>query len=290
MLTFLVEALQRLVSFLDRRRSTLLVAVAVLVFAGGVTGVVTWRPPVLVPAITAVETGVQWVISRPGQWVKYFKSPRVDRARLVELELEIARLREAGLENDRLRRMLDYTAPPTHTPVPGHVIGLDLDPLRGMGWIDVGRNRGLQGGEPVFTPEGLVGVVDEPRDRSSRVRLLRNREAPVGVRDTRSRVLGVLEWDPGRGRFEMGFVPRQADVAVGDTLVSSGLGGVFPMGLPVGRIETVTDAPQRMVKDIVVRPFARFHRLEEVFVLLPADSTRAASPDSSGSPGGKSAP
>jgi rod shape-determining protein MreC len=112
-------------------------------------------------------------------------------------------------------------------------------------------------------------VVSEVGDGRSRVRLLRNEYTPVSVRDIRSRSLGVVDWDPGTGRLRVNQVPFPADIAVGDTLVSSGLGGVFPPELPVGVVTDVHEPPERLLKEVTVRSFGRFDRLEEVFVLLP---------------------
>jgi rod shape-determining protein MreC len=144
--------------------------------------------------------------------------------------------------------------------------------------VDAGRRNGLTGGEPVVTPGGLVGTVDRLEGSRARVRLLRNPNSPVGVRDIRSRVVGIVEWDPGRQRLIMKFVPTQADVAEGDTLVSSGLGGIFPPGLPVGLIEKVVNSDERLTQDVVVQPFARFDRLDEVLVLLSAGNGERETP------------
>jgi rod shape-determining protein MreC len=268
-LSFLSMAAQRLVGFLDRRRGVVLAVGSVILLGATVGGVVAVRPPLLAPAIEAVEGALATVVSQPARIGRYFRSPRASQERLVELELELARLRAAQAENRRLRAMLEFDPPPEFSTIPARIIALDLDPLTGTARIDAGRRRGVLGGEPVVTPGGLVGVVDRLEGSRARVRLLVNPDSPVGVRDTRSRVVGTVEWSPGRQRLEMKFVPVQADVAEGDTLVSSGLGGMYPPELPVGVIERVTTDEQRLTHEIVVRAFARFGRLDEVLVIQP---------------------
>ena len=107
--------------------------------------------------------------------------------------------------------------------------------------------------------------------RRARLRLIRNEYTPVSVRVTRSRTLGIVEWDPGIGRLRVSQVPFQADIQEGDTLTSSGLGGVFPPDLPVGVVTRVSEPLERLLKEVVIEPFGEFHRLEEVFVIVPLE-------------------
>jgi rod shape-determining protein MreC len=135
--------------------------------------------------------------------------------------------------------------------------------------VDRGTVSGLAGGEAVVSIDGLVGHVAQLFPGRARVRLITNYEAPVSVRVQRNRVIGVLEWDPATAKLRMRNVPASEEVAQGDTLVSSGLGGVYPEGLYVGRVESVRPDPMGLVQEIVVRPGARFNRLDELFLLIP---------------------
>ena len=289
-LSVIIEAAQRVVAFFDHRRGLLVVLVAAALLVAGTTTVAVVRPPVIAPALDAVSGVVMSVLSQPLKLSRLFTRKRGPSEHIMKLELELARLREAGRENLRLRAMLDYGPPPGYRTVPGRVTGLDLDPLRGIAWINVGRGQGLAGGEAVMTVRGLVGVVDQAGSGRSRVRLLRNESTPVSVRDTRSRVLGIVEWSPGEGRLRVSKVPFQADMAPGDTLVSSGLGGVFPAGLPVGRVTEVSEPPERLLKEVSLESFGTFFRLEEVFVLLPLDGPLLETTTGDGNRRGEPAP
>lgn len=268
-LSAIIEAVQRVVAYFDRRRGLLIVLIAAFCLVAGTSVAVVTRPPVLAPALDAANGALLAVFALPARGWDRLTGAGAARRKIMELELETARLREAERENRRLREMLGYEPPPRNRTVPARVVGLDLDPVRGVAWISAGSRRGFLGGEPVVTVRGLVGVIDQVEPWTSRVRLLRNEDTPVSVRDTRSRVLGILEWDPGSSRLQVTKIPLQADVAPGDTLISSGLGGVFPPGLRVGVAETVSQSPERLLKEVGLRPFAAFHRLEEVFVLIP---------------------
>jgi len=266
---FFLGPLQWLLAYLERRRGLAVVIVAGAVFALGTASALIRRPPLLSPVIESTTAVLLSTFSRPLRVARLIAPPRGDGSRVMALELELALLRGAERENSRLRAMLGYDPPPGYQTVPARVVGLDLDPLQGVAWLDRGSGHGLQEGLAVLTVDGLVGVVDHVWKGRSRVRLLRNEFTPVSVRNTRSRGLGIVEWDPGQGRLRVNQVPFQADIAPGDTLVSSGLGGVFPPDLPVGVVAAVKAPPERLLMDVELRPFGAFRRLEEVFVLLP---------------------
>lgn len=276
---FVFQGIHGLVALLDRRRGLVVVLLSIVLLLAGAGGAIVARTPILGPSLDYLTGGLFTVFSQPARVARMMERPTDQAQRIMDLELELARLRESSRETKRFRALLGVGSPPGFRSVLGRIIGLDLDPLRGVGWISLGRSDGLSGGESVMTIEGLVGVVDEPGPHHSRVRLLLNENAPVSVRNVRSRVLGIVEWDPGRGQLVLGKVPLQADVAVGDTLVSSGLGGVFAPSLPVGTVISVESPPGRLLKDILVRPAAQFYRLEELYVLIPVDGPLYAVPD-----------
>jgi len=266
-LNLLLEPLDRLISFLLRRRGLTVALVAVIVFALGTATPLVHRPPLLTGAVQWISAQFMAGFARPVRLVSSI-SRTPPTARMMRLELELARLREAEQENRRLRELLEYEPSPRYEVRAGRVIGLDLDPLAGFAWISLGKGDGLQGGEALLTVDGLIGVVSDVWPGRARARLLRNAVTPVSVRDTRSRALGILEWDPGSSRLEVRHVPFQTDISKGDTLLTSGLGGVFPPGLPVGTVADVSEPPERLVKSVRVEPFASFDRLEEIFVLM----------------------
>jgi rod shape-determining protein MreC len=221
------------------------------------------------------------LLARPLRVARFLHLARGASGRIMALELRVAALVVGSRENLRLRAMLGYRPPEGFLPRPAHIVGLDLDPLRGVGWIDLGRSEGIRGGEAVVTVDGLVGVVGEAHAGGALLRLLRNADVAVGVRDTRSREVGILVWEPSGRRFRVENVPRSADMAVGDTLLTSGLGGVFPGHLSVGRITEVRESGERLLKEIRVEPFTAFSRLEEVFVLVPLGVPSASRADTS---------
>lgn len=274
-----LEPIQRLYDYFESHRGFAVALLAVAILVVGSTVAIAFRPPVLAPLIESLHAVYLRTFSVPVTMTRYF-TDSAPGPRVMALELELAKLREAARENARLRSLLGYAGPPGYQIVTGRVVGLDLEPLRGVAWVDVDPRQGVTTGNAVMTVDGLAGVVDRVEGGRAYLRLLRNERTPVSVRAVRTRALGVVTWEPGRSRFRVDHVPYQAELAEGDTLVSSGLGGVFPPGLPVGTVARVESPPEQLLKEVELDPFARFHRLEEVFVLLAESGPPAPRPAS----------
>ena len=265
----LLGPLGRLFAALERRRGLAVISFAALLFVLGLTSTLVSRPPLLAPTVEGISGACLAVFSQPVRLARAMTGSRPTTGNVMQLELELASLRRAEAENRRLRAMLDYPSPIGYSLIPARIQGLDLDPLRGFAWIDAGDRAGVEEGAAVLTVDGLAGVVDQVQPLRSRVRLLQSEAIAVSVRNVRTRALGIVDWDPGQGRLRVDQVPYRADFAVGDTLVSSGLGGVFPPDLPVGTVSAVSEPPERLLKDVALAPFVAFHQLEEVFVMAP---------------------
>jgi rod shape-determining protein MreC len=135
-------------------------------------------------------------------------------------------------------------------------------------WIDVGNRRDIQIGWPVATEDGLVGKIVLIDDRLARVRTLWDRVSRVAAYDQRSRSTGIIAWDNGPN-LNLTYVLPSADVRVGDSVTSSGWGGVFPKGLRIGIVSSVETIPGQSFLDVQVAPSVDPSRLELVFVVAP---------------------
>lgn len=266
-----LEYLSRILAFLDRHRSGTALVVSASLALGLHAAGREWSPPPLRRAmdltVGTLQTGAAGTLAFLNVWI--WKENNDLRAALMKERLDRMRLDEALAENTRLRLQLGFSPPPGFLSLPCMVLSLDAEPLGGSLTVDRGTHHGLVGGEAVLSVDGLVGHVAEVFPSRSRVRLLTHYESPVSVRIMRNRVLGILEWDPVAGRHFMRNVPVAEDVAEGDTLISSGLGGIYPEGLYVGRVLGIGDEPLGLVQEIFVAPGARFNALEELFILRP---------------------
>ena len=188
-------------------------------------------------------------------------------ARIHELEEESLQLREALVAGGRLTRIAEMRADFEVPMLPAQLVGSDVSPFFRSVLVDRGRGQGVRSGMPVISEEGLVGLVTATSERSARTTLLLDRQTAIDGTVQRSRTRGIVR---GQGTdtalFE--FVAREADVEPGDVVITSGLDGVYPKGIRVGVVSTVSEAGSGLLRTATLAPAVDFGRLEQAFVIL----------------------
>jgi len=156
---------------------------------------------------------------------------------------------------------------------PGRIIAEDAGRLQLTWVLDLGRADSLDVNMPVITSQGLVGKISKCFEHSSFIQLYSDPAFKVSVQIDRSRARGILESE-GAGLLVARF-PAGSEVRVGDTLVTAGLGGVFPKGLRVGRVSADVSETEDQNGDVTVsfrvKPFQSLNTVEEAFVLIKED-------------------
>jgi rod shape-determining protein MreC len=183
----------------------------------------------------------------------------------IELADEVQRLREAKLENIRLRQLTGIRSASPHTLAAARVIGKNLTLLRNTLTINLGAADGLKTMMPVVGDGGLVGLVTAASDHYATVNLLLNVDFRVSAKVQRSRVDGIVAWDGNSLVFKN--VAKTLDVKTGDVLITSPYSNTFPPEIRIGVVLTVQDQPGSLFKQITVAPSVDFIKLEEVFVV-----------------------
>ena len=185
-----------------------------------------------------------------------------------ELRSEIILLREAQIENETLRRELNFKSTvPSYQLLSAEVIGHDPNNLLEYLVIDRGSEDALQVGMPVLTNEGLVGRISEVSAGSSKVMLITDSSSSVSALIQSSRATGIVQGYPG-GELLMRYIPQGDDIAPGDIVITSGLGGNFPKRLVIGQVVSVENADVQMFQEARLVPAVNLHDLEFVMVLL----------------------
>jgi rod shape-determining protein MreC len=189
--------------------------------------------------------------------------------KVAKLEAENNELREYGVENLRLRQLLDFKEErlKDFELVTSKVIGRNPDNWFSTMTIDVGINDGIAKNMAVITGKGLVGRVINVARYSSEVMLIFDRNSSVGGLSQVTRTPGVLERDQDTGLLRMIHIPKDLPIREKQTIITSGFGGIYPPDLPVGKVVKVEIESNGLVKVATVRPFVDFNRLEEVFVV-----------------------
>ncbi len=190
------------------------------------------------------------------------------RTQIEQLSQELTATREQAIASQRLERLLQFRPQAGYRSIAARVIGRDPERWFSTLLLDRGSRNGVVRNAPVATPDGVIGRVIEVTPTAARVLLIADSRSALSVVVQRSREAGVAE---GRGGalLHLKYVSRTADVAAGDLLVTSGLGGVFPRGLVVGRILRVSREPGALQQEAEVEPAASLARLEEVVILVP---------------------
>lgn len=185
--------------------------------------------------------------------------------------IRLQKMQALERENMRLRELLGSSFRLQERVQVAELLTVDLDPFSQQVIIDKGHNYGVYIGQPVLDAHGVMGQVTEASPLSSRVVLLTDPSHSIPVQINRNGLRAVVT---GRGlgeKLQMDFLPHNADVRQGDLLVTSGLGGRFPVGYPVGKVVSV-DFPQgKAFADIKVEPAANLSTSREVMLVLPGE-------------------
>jgi rod shape-determining protein MreC len=206
-------------------------------------------------------------------WQQYFYLVTVTRQnQIIRTQLNQAlevnnQWQETELANVRLRNLLDFEKTISEMVVAAEVIGKDPSAWFKTVIIDKGRADGLTRGLPVVMPQGVAGQVIEVSNHYSKVMLIIDRNSAVDALVQRTRARGVIKGE-STDRCRLDFVLRKNDVRVGDTVVSSGLDGVYPKGLRIGFVSEVIEHDADIFHEVIVTPFVDFEKLEEILVVL----------------------
>ena len=188
------------------------------------------------------------------------------RAELAREETQRARLAELEAETLHLSDMLELKQALALKSAAANVIGADASGLARTLVLEGGSNQGFEAGMAVLATEGVVGKLIAVGPSSSRVLLINDHNSALDAFDQRSRIRGIVAGMVDDG-LVMKYVDRSEDVKSGDTIVTSGLDGVFPRGLLVGEVTTVVREGPGLFLTVNLAPAADFRRLEQVLVV-----------------------
>ncbi len=219
------------------------------------------------------QSGLETVLDRiAGIWDRYLwlVDTEADNLRLNEenrrLHSELASLPELRLTNERLRKLLDFREQQALVALPAQVITEDATSWFRTVMIDKGSEAGIREGMPVVVAEGVAGRIIRTSPHQARVLLITDASSAIATLIQRNRSRGICRGSGTGLTFE--FALREEDIEIGDQVITSGNGGVFPKGLPIGAVVRVEREEYGMFQQVEVAPAVDFSRLEEVLILL----------------------
>ncbi|MEP6545927.1 MAG: rod shape-determining protein MreC [Gammaproteobacteria bacterium] len=240
--------------------------------------------------LSIVAYPVQIAVAGPFEGWDWFRESVSSRAALradkskLESDLRLAQFRlqryEAlEAESERLRALRDSTAGITDRFIIGNVMDVDLDAFRERVLVDRGAQDGVFVGQAVLDAGGVFGQVARVGQLTAEVILVSDATHAIPVQVNRNGLRTIAVGTGDMGRLKLPYLPTSADVIAGDLLVTSGLGGGFPAGYPVGSVAEVKRDPAQSLADVDVKPAAALDRSRELmFVWLkPQAAARAAS-------------
>ncbi len=240
--------------------------------------------------LSVVAYPVQIAVASPFEGWHWFRDSittrdalREDKAKL-EAELRLAQFRlqryEAlEAETQRLRALRENTAGVTDRFLVGDVMNVDLDAFRERVLVDKGASDGIYVGQAVLDSGGVFGQVARVGQLTSEVILVSDAAHAIPVQINRNGLRTVAVGTGDTNRLKLPYLPTSADVVAGDLLVTSGLGGGFPAGYPVGTIAEVKRDPAQSLADVDVKPAAALDRSRELlFVWLKPQATETLPP------------
>lgn len=183
----------------------------------------------------------------------------------IRLSVELASLKEIKSENQRLKKLLNFKTGFPYSLISAKIVNKSLIHSRNTLTINAGESDGVKVGMPVITDDGLVGRVISTSSGYSIVQILLNKDLKISVKDQRTRVDGILNYD-GTSNLMVMNVRKNADVNEGDIFITSEYSSNFPSGIPVGIVSEAGNL-DNLFKKIILTPLVNFEMLEEVFVL-----------------------
>ena len=213
------------------------------------------------------------------------------RIRNQLLETKLQKYSSLVAENSNLRALLksvDKHEDQFQRVLVAEILSVDMDPFRRLIVINKGTNDDVYVNQPIVGAQGVMGKVVNVGPLSSTVMLITDPSHSLPVQVNRNGVRAIAVGEPRQNQLSIIHQPNNADIRVGDLLVTSGLGCVFPPGYPAGRVVTINTNPSLPFADIIVQPTAALDRDREVLLVWPSQREKHAQDNAcAGPPKGK---
>ena len=183
-------------------------------------------------------------------------------------------------ENNQLRQLLGSSVRENARVMIAELMAIDNSPYTQQIVINKGTLDNVYLGQPVLDEVGIVGQIMEVGSTNSRVLLLSDNSHALPVRSLRNDIRFIVTGTGSLQEMQLEFVAHSTDVLVGDKLVSSGLGGVFPEGYPVAVVSKIINDETRPFKQVFVKPLARLEQLRHLLLVWPDATSKEAESES----------
>ena len=221
---------------------------------------------------------IEWLVDAPARFSHWMVDSIADRDRLrTENTALSTALRDANLnlqtmaalteENHRLRELNDAVSKVGEKHLIARIMRVDLDPLRHRVLLNKGQSDGVFKGQAILDTHGVFGQITQVGRFSSEAIMISDPEHAIPVRVNRSGLRTIAEGSGSTDKLILPFLTSEADIKVGDLLIASGLGGIFPAGYPVAAITRIERNPSETFATVEAKPLAMLDRDYEVMLI-----------------------
>ncbi len=219
-------------------------------------------------AINSPAAGARWMRENMALRERLITENATLRREALANSAELQRLAALQAENARFRALLDSRTRVPDRVVVGEILAVDMDPLRHRVTLNKGGRDGAYEGQALIDASGVVGQITRDRQDSSEALLVTDPDHAVPVEIVRNGLRTIAMGTGDLERLSLPFLTRNADIKAGDLLVTSGLGGAFPAGYPVGTVTTVDGSSGDAFLEVAAKPAASLDRLHEVLLVF----------------------
>ena len=185
----------------------------------------------------------------------------------IFLKAQMQKFISLEIENMRLRKLLDASERVNDRVLAAELLSVDLDPFSHQVVVNKGSRHEIYRGQPVLDAEGVYGQVVHPMPFTSQIMLITDPAHALPVQFNRNGIRTIAAGTGAMDMLELLHIPNNSDVQVGDTLVTSGLGGVFPAGYPVAEVIQFEPVVSQPYAKVFARPLALLDRSREVLLV-----------------------
>lgn len=256
----------------------------VLAVFTGVTGQDSMVSRILGNALLPAERAITHAaVKTADTYNKYFNYDELAaeneelKQQVADLTAQLEKAQSALSENAELKEMLGVAERNTEFSYEAaEVVGRTLDEWSTILTIDAGSAEGLEKYDCVVTAKGMVGYISELSEHSAQVTTVIDSNMSAGALMTRTGVIGVAQGNyqlMSNGKLKVSYLSKDADVVVGDTVQTSGTGGLFPKGLAIGTVESVQTESDGMSNYAVITPMVDISSLTNVYIITEIKTT-----------------
>lgn len=268
-------------NFIKEHRHYFLIALIVVIplltlgISGKAQQELYWHERILLRIIYPVQTVFSWSIQSVNKGVQNYlfilktKENNISLQKEVQkLLAEIASYKEMANENERLKKLMDFSQSVIGKKVMAQVIARDIYEEFYSLRLNKGGSHGVKTGMAVVNSDGIIGrIVRVHPNYSDSITLLNHSFSISGIVQE-SRSMGIIQGYKNN-LLQIKYLGRTDEVHVGNTIISSGIGNIFPKGLPIGTVKEVKKEKYGITQEVIVQPNVNFSSLEEVVIVQP---------------------